>query len=176
MPGDGSSVPSAWRIGDPRAPSDNRSEWRFVRRRRMWWTLFSLLPPALIVGGDFYIAGGRMTPAGNAHAEADRIGISISISGFVEETEGAENPHAGLGQGLYCLDDRPFWLMPERAQSQAATVENVLSVPKENDWIDANLRETELTCRTGRLLSEAPESRVAALVTECRGPISIFRP
>src|SRR6266851_1944867 len=49
------------------------------RRRWLRWVSFALLPLALIVGGYWYVTGGRVMSTDNAYVEADKVGISTDV-------------------------------------------------------------------------------------------------
>ena len=48
------------------------------------WTLFLLLPIALIIGAYGYATGGRVMTTDNAYVEADKVGLSTDVSGVVQ--------------------------------------------------------------------------------------------
>src|SRR5271170_2299599 len=52
-----------------RSPRSSRRSW--VR-----WSLFALLPLALIAGGYWYVTGGKVMSTDDAYVEADTVGVS----------------------------------------------------------------------------------------------------
>jgi hypothetical protein len=65
-----------------RAPQSPRRRW--VRR-----VSFGLLPLALIVGGYWYVIGGQVMSTDDAYVQAETVGISTDVSGFVENIASA---------------------------------------------------------------------------------------
>ena len=120
----------------PSRPVERRSEPekapRTPRRRLVRWVLFALLPLALIAGGYWYVAGGRVMSTDNAYVEADKVGISTDVSGIVKEIDVGNNQHVEVGQVLFRLDDLPFRFALERAEAQVGMVRNDLNALKAN--------------------------------------------
>jgi membrane fusion protein (multidrug efflux system) len=102
------------------------------RRRWLRWTLFALLPLALIAGGYWYVTGGRVVSTDDAYVEADKVGISTDVSGIVKEIDVGNNQHVEGGQVLFRLDDLPFRFALERAVAQVGIVRNDLNALKAN--------------------------------------------
>jgi membrane fusion protein (multidrug efflux system) len=119
--GDGDVLP-----GRPAAPPAARVSRRQLTR----WGLFALLPLALLLGGYWYVAGGRVMTTDNAYIEADKVGLSTDVSGIVKAVEVTENQQVQAGQVLYRLDDLPFRLALQRAEAQVGTVRNDLNAMK----------------------------------------------
>src|SRR6202035_1961745 len=91
----------------------NRPSRKGLRPPRGPWVreaLFLLLPIVFILGGYWYVTGGRMMSTDDAYVEADKVGISTDVSGIVKEVDVTENQHVQAGQILYRLDDLPFQL------------------------------------------------------------------
>jgi membrane fusion protein, multidrug efflux system len=102
------------------------------RQRWLRWSLFALLPLALIFGGYWYVTGGRVMSTDNAYVEADKVGITTDISGIVKEIDVKNNQHVEAGQTLFRFDDLPFRLALERAAAQVGNVANDLNALKAN--------------------------------------------
>jgi membrane fusion protein, multidrug efflux system len=102
------------------------------RQRWLRWSLFALLPLALILGGYWYVTGGRVMSTDNAYVEADKVGIATDISGIVKEIGVKNNQYVEAGQVLFRFDDLPFRLALERAAAQVGNIANDLNALKAN--------------------------------------------
>jgi membrane fusion protein, multidrug efflux system len=120
----------------PGPPLDSSSEPEKQRQspRQRWlrWSLFALLPLGLILGGYWYVTGGRVMSTDNAYVEADKVGITTDISGIVKEIDVKNNQHVEVGQVLFRFDDLPFRLALECAAAQIGNVANDLNALKAN--------------------------------------------
>jgi len=120
----------------PAPPFDRSSEPEKQRQspRQRWlrWSLFALLPLALILAGYWYVTSGRVMSTDNAYVEADKVGITTDISGIVKEIDVKNNQHVEPGQVLFRFDDLPFRLALERAAAQVGNVADDLNALKAN--------------------------------------------
>jgi membrane fusion protein (multidrug efflux system) len=114
---------------EPPDPADNAAsapkEDASQSRRRPWlrWTLFALLPLALIAGGYWYVTGGQIVSTDDAYVEADKVGISTDVSGIVQDVDVTENQHVTAGEVLYRLDPRQFQIALDNAKANLAQTE-----------------------------------------------------
>jgi membrane fusion protein (multidrug efflux system) len=133
---DAADAPAARRVApqgrSTAAPPAPGRASRLPRRRLVRWTLFALLPLALIAGAYWYVTGGRVMSTDDAYVEADKVGVSTDVSGIVKEVDVAENQHVEAGQVLYRLDDLPFRLALDRAKAQLGMVGDALNALKAN--------------------------------------------
>jgi membrane fusion protein (multidrug efflux system) len=108
----------------PEAPIETAAEpepkQRFGRRRLLRWTLFALLPVALIAGGYWYVTGGEVISTQDAYVEADKVGISTDVSGIVQDVDVTDNQRVNAGQVLYRLDPRQFQIALDNAKANLA--------------------------------------------------------
>ena len=113
----------------PVAPAEARSKTRATvaderrqprRRNRVRWTLFALLPIALVVGGYFYLTGGQVMSTDDAYVQAEKVGISTDVSGIVQAVAVKDNQHVAAGQVLYRLDPRQFQIALDNAKANLA--------------------------------------------------------
>jgi membrane fusion protein (multidrug efflux system) len=115
------------------------------RQRRVRWTLFALLPLALIAGGYWYVTGGQEMSTDDAYVEADKVGISTDVSGIVKEIDVSDNQEVAAGQVLFHMDDLPFRLALERAEAQVGIVRNDLNALKANYGdMEAQIKQAQL--------------------------------
>jgi membrane fusion protein (multidrug efflux system) len=140
---DACEAPAARRIvAAERSPAPE--EPRSSRRRRLRWTLFLLLPLALIVGCYFYVEGGAYVSTDDAYVEADKVGLSTDVSGMVEAIEVSDNQHVTAGQVLFRLDSLPFQLKLDQAQSQVGIVrDNLTALKATYQSVQAQIRQAE---------------------------------
>jgi membrane fusion protein (multidrug efflux system) len=105
---------------------------RSARQRWVRWSLFALLPLALLAGGYWYVTGGQAVSTDDAYVEADKVGISTDVSGIVKDIDVTENQNVTVGQTLYRLDPRPFQIALESAQANLAQTKLTLSSLKQD--------------------------------------------
>jgi membrane fusion protein (multidrug efflux system) len=103
-----------------------------LRRSRLRWALFLLLPIMLLAGGYWYVTGGQVMSTDDANVEADKVGVSTDVSGIVKDVDVTENQRVEAGQILYRLDDLPFRLALKRTEAQVGIVRNDLNALKAN--------------------------------------------
>jgi membrane fusion protein (multidrug efflux system) len=101
-------------------------------RRWLRWSLFALVPLALIGGAYWYVAGGQVMSTDDAYVEADTVGISTDVAGIVKDVDVTDNQHVQAGDVLFRLDDRQFRYSLDRADAQVGIVRNDLNALKAN--------------------------------------------
>ena len=101
-------------------------------RTTIRWGLFALLPLALIVGGYWYVAGGRIMSTDDAYVEAEKVGISTDVSGIVKDVEVTDNQHVTKGQVLYRLDPRQFQIALDNAKANLAQTALAIEAMKQD--------------------------------------------
>jgi membrane fusion protein, multidrug efflux system len=109
----------------PAAPAQKGSaggeELRGLRRRdRIRWSLFALLPLVLIIGGYWYVTGGRLMSTDDAYVDAEKVGISTDVAGIVKDVDVKENEQVAAGQVLYRLDPLQFQIALDNAKANLA--------------------------------------------------------
>lgn len=126
-------APTGTGFAPPRpAPSPRPRRRRLSRRQIVRLTLLMLLPIALVIGGYWYVTGGREVSTYNAYVDADKVGVSTDVSGIVKEIDVQENESVAAGQVLFRLDDRPFRYALDKAQAQVGMVRQDLNALKAN--------------------------------------------
>jgi membrane fusion protein (multidrug efflux system) len=130
-PGDGAGVP-----------------YRSRQRRRAGVVLLTLGPfAAAVVGGYFYVAGGRFASTENAYVKTDRAAISAEIAGQIARVLVRENERVAKDQPLFELATEPFQIALESAEAQMAKVKRELDVLKES----YRLKQQELKMASANL-------------------------
>jgi membrane fusion protein (multidrug efflux system) len=104
------------------ATAASRRVPRFSRQRLLRWTLFALLPLALIAGTAWYVTSGQMVTTDDAYVQADTVGVSTDISGIVQSVDVTDNQQVAAGQVLYRLDPKQFQIALDNAKANLAEV------------------------------------------------------
>lgn len=94
--------------------------------------LFALLPVALVVGGYFYVTGGRVMSTDNAYVQADTVGISTDVAGIVASIAVDDNQRVKKGDILFQLQKDTFQIALDGAKAQLGTVRNQILTLKAN--------------------------------------------
>ncbi|MFG1461957.1 HlyD family secretion protein [Xanthobacter sp. DSM 24535] len=102
------------------------------RRSTVRTVLFALLPVALVVGGYFYVTGGRVMSTDNAYVQADTVGISTDVAGIVQSIAVHNNQVVKKGDILFQLQQDTFQIALDGAQAQLGTVRNQILTLKAN--------------------------------------------
>jgi len=76
----------------------------------------------LLVGGYWYLTGGRYVSTDDAYVQGARIAISTDVAGRVVGIDVHDNDRVAAGQVLFHIDPRPFRIAVEEAKAQLGTV------------------------------------------------------
>jgi len=132
--------PTAAGQNDPASAKDDKPRRRWLRP-----LLFLLLPVALLIGGYWYVTGGRIMSTENAYVRADIVGVSTDVSGIVKEIDVRDNQKVAAGGVLFRLDDQPFRLAVTRAEAQVGIVAAELNALKASYRdMQAQIRQAEV--------------------------------
>lgn len=103
-------------------------------KRRNWtrWGLFALLPFVLLIGGYWYVTGGRIMSTDDAYVEAEKVGISTDVAGIVKDVDVTENERVKAGQVLYRLDPQQFQIALDNAKANLAQTALMLESMKKD--------------------------------------------
>jgi membrane fusion protein (multidrug efflux system) len=118
--------PEAPPIAPARPPSDLRTRISAAKTlpfdRKLWLRrgLYGLLPLALLIGGIWYITGGRIMSTDNAYVNAETVGISTDVAGIVQDVDVHENQHVAAEQVLYRFDPLQFQIALDNAKANLA--------------------------------------------------------
>jgi membrane fusion protein (multidrug efflux system) len=124
--------PPAARPPDLRESASKEKALRVDRRLWLRRGLFALLPLALLIGGYWYVSGGRIMSSDNAYVNAETVGISTDIAGIVKEVDVTENQHVAAGQILYRLDPLQFQIALDSAKANLAQTALTIESMKED--------------------------------------------
>ena len=105
---------------------------RFRRRDWIRWGLFALLPLVLLIGGYWYVTGGRIVSEDDAYVDAEKVGISTDVSGIVKDVDVRENQHVTAGQVLYRLDPQQFQIALDNAKANLAQTALTIDAMKQD--------------------------------------------
>ena len=131
------------------------------RQRLVRWGLFGLLPLALLAGAYWYVTGGAVISTDDAYVNADKVGISTDVSGFVQEVDVKENQHVAAGQVLYRLDPRQFQIALDNARANLAQTKLTIESMKK----DYERMQSDISAQQSQVdLDKLNYDRYAALV------------
>ncbi|MEF2070953.1 HlyD family secretion protein [Consotaella aegiceratis] len=114
----GAEPPRAAETADAKAP----------RKGRRWVLMFGLPLLLVIVGGYFYVTGGRFINTEDAYVQQDRVTVMPQISGQIVKVGVRENEFAEQGSLLFAIDRSTFQNAVE--QDEAAVASARLDVEK----------------------------------------------
>jgi membrane fusion protein, multidrug efflux system len=117
---------------DKRGPFGSMKTLRFDRKLWLRRGLFALLPLALLIGGIWYVTGGRIMSTDNAYVNAETVGISTDVAGIVKDVDVHENQHVSAGEVLYRLDPLQFQIALDNVKANLAqTALNIESMKED---------------------------------------------
>ena len=111
-------------------PRDRKG--RRLDRRRMRFGLFALLPVALLIGGYWYVTGGKVMSTDDAYVDAEKVGISTDVAGIVQDVDVSDNEVVKTGQVLYRLDPRQFQIALNDAKANLAQTALAIDAMKQD--------------------------------------------
>ena len=121
MSADGGNPPNPQKDAAPASPEHPAApaRKRFNRRRL---ALMAAVPVILlIIGGYFWLSGGRYVGTDNAYVQQDRVTINPDISGRIVAVEAQENHKVAAGDLLFRIDPEPFRIALEGAEAALAS-------------------------------------------------------
>jgi len=93
-----------------------------VKRSRRRLYLMLAVPLALaVVGGYFWLTGGRYVSTDNAYVQQDRVNIVPEVAGRIVEIGGVETQPVEKGHLLFRLDDAQYRVAMQAAEAQVAS-------------------------------------------------------
>ena len=105
----------------PRGRRRARGRRHLLQGRAVRWLLMGIVPLAVaLVGGYFYLFGGRYVATDDAYVKADKVTLSADVAGRVTGIDVHDNEAVKRGQVLFTLDDRPYRYALEKANANLA--------------------------------------------------------
>jgi len=119
------------------------------QRRRLRVVLLGVVPiVAALVGGAVWLHGGRFIGTDNAYVEADKVPISVEVTGTVANVFVKENQAVHAGDPLFELDRAPFEVAVARAEAnlgEARTSLEALRASYREKQVEIGLAKTRHT-------------------------------
>jgi len=132
-----------------------------TRQRGVRWSLFALLPLALVAGGYWYVTGGAVMSTDDAYVQANTVGVSTDVPGIVKDVDVTDNQHVDAGAVLYRLDPLPFRIALDNAKANLAQTELSIDAMKQ----DYRRMLSDVASQQAKVaLDQATYDRYAALV------------
>lgn len=116
----------------PREISRGKKLRRGDSRRRLRFGLFALLPLALLLGGYWYVTGGKVMSTDDAYVDAEKVGVSTDVAGIVQSVSVTDNESVKAGQVLYRLDPRQFQIALDNAKANLAQTALAIDAMKQD--------------------------------------------
>ncbi|HEY0721213.1 MAG TPA: HlyD family secretion protein [Gammaproteobacteria bacterium] len=100
------------------------------RKRRRRVLLIGVPFAVLCVSALVYLLGGRYVETENAYVKADKIPVSVEVSGTVRDVLVRENQSVGAGEVLFRLDPEPFEVAVAKAEAKLAQARTEIAALK----------------------------------------------
>ena len=92
------------------------------RRNVRRYLIMAAVPVLLIiVGGWFWLSGGRYVSTDNAYVEQDRVTITAQVSGAISEVDVSTNQAVKKGSVLFRIDPEPYKIALDQADASLAS-------------------------------------------------------
>jgi membrane fusion protein, multidrug efflux system len=92
-----------------------------VNRRRRY-LIMAVVPVAIaLVGGYFWLTGGRYMSTDNAYVQLDKVTINPLVSGRIVKAPVTENEHVNAGDVLFVIDPQPYRIALDAANAALAS-------------------------------------------------------
>jgi len=103
----------------PAAEAPSRARKKGISRSRLRMILLVALPAlAVVLGGGFWLMGGRYISTDNAYVGAQKVLITPDISGKIVHVAVVEGQHVKPGDELFTLDPKPYRLALDAAKGK----------------------------------------------------------
>ena len=102
----------------PEAPPAKPRKRAGIRR----YLIMAAVPIVLIlVGGYFWLSGGRYVSTDNAYVQQDRVTVTAQVSGIISEVDVSTNQAVKKGQVLFRIDPAPYKIALDQADAALAS-------------------------------------------------------
>ena len=92
------------------------------RRNIRRYLIMAAVPVLLIlVGGYFWLSGGRFVSTDNAYVQQDRVVITSRVTGSIAEVDVSSNQAVSRGDVLFRIDPAPYRIALDQADASLAT-------------------------------------------------------
>ena len=81
----------------------------------------------LIVGGAFYLTGGRVVETDNAYVKADKVALVPEVKGKIVAIPVTENQPVAPGDELFRIDDAPYRIALAKAEAQLSEARDTVT-------------------------------------------------
>jgi membrane fusion protein (multidrug efflux system) len=86
----------------------------------------------LLLGGYWYVTGGKVMSTDDAYVDAEKVGISTDVAGIVQDVDVHDNATVKAGQVLYRLDPRQFQIALNNAKANLAQTALTIDAMKQD--------------------------------------------
>jgi membrane fusion protein, multidrug efflux system len=105
---------------EPPVPPKPEEPPKKNNRRRL--ILMASVPVLLVlIGGYFYLTGGRYASTDNAYVQQDRVTVTAQVSGKIVDAPVHENDSVAAGDVLFKIDDAPYKIALASAEAGLAS-------------------------------------------------------
>jgi membrane fusion protein (multidrug efflux system) len=103
-------------------PPPPKAEEPPKRSNRRRFILMGLVPVVLVlIGGWFWLTGGKSASTDNAYVQQDRVTITSQVSGKIVDAPVHENDAVKAGDTLFKIDDQPYKIALASAEAGLAS-------------------------------------------------------
>ncbi len=92
------------------------------RRNIRRYLIMAAVPVVLIlIGGYFWLSGGRYVSTDNAYVQQDRVTVTAQVSGIISEVDVSSNQAVKKGQVLFRINAEPYQIALDQAEAGLAS-------------------------------------------------------
>ncbi len=120
MSADGGN-PSAPQRGAPAGVAPSAPQPKPRRNIRRYLIMAAVPVLLILIGGYFWLSGGRYVSTDNAYVQQDRVTVYADVSGRIAEVDAQENQQVAAGDLLFRIDPQPFKIALDQADAALAS-------------------------------------------------------